>query len=434
MTRHSECQWLEDFEGRPVPETVVTGGRGGWLTVEGEEPAYEAVSGHSCLNLGHAHPELLEVAGSALARLSYCSPEEASVESLALSRMLSDRLGGGYMVKYALSGASANEVALSIARGYWIASGRPGKRICLALDRSYHGQIGAATELTGFAAFKGASRSGEAPEVVHVASAHDPATGTARPLDALCAQLEHDIATVGADRIACLFAEPVNFAGGVVVPPEGYLAALREICTRHEILLVVDEIITGFGRTGEWFGFQQEGIRPDIVTMAKGLTAGYFPLGAVAADRQVYETLSQSAYPLRKVITMAGHPVGCSIAVKALEIVERDGLIDAVKDNAAAIHAALQALSGAWIVKAIRGKGHLWGIEFAQCGPRSAREIAEQVSGSCKARHCIVAAADGIIRINPPLNMSAVERGQMISALYDAVSEVEQQVSAATVA
>ncbi|NDW01909.1 aspartate aminotransferase family protein [Salipiger sp. PrR002] len=432
MTQHAERQWLEDFEGRPVPDTVVTGGRGGWLTIRGEQPAYEAVSGHSCLNLGHGNPELLAVASEALARLSYCSPEEASVESLDLARRLSALLGGDYMVKYALSGASANEVALSIARGNWIAAGRPEKRICLALDRSYHGQIGAATDLTGFPAFKGESR-GDGPEVVHVASAYDSETGKARPLDALCAQLERDISAIGADRIACLFVEPVNFAGGVIVPPEGYLKAVREICSRHDILLVVDEIITGFGRTGAWFGFQHEAIRPDIVTMAKGLTAGYFPLGAVAVDRGIYDRLNQQNYPLRKVITMAGHPVGCSIAIKAIEIVERDGLIGRVRESEAVIKAALHSLVGAHIVKAVRGKGHLWGIEFAQCGAHAAAEIAERISQDCRKRRCIVAAADGIIRINPPLNMSAEERSQMLAALCDAVQAEEKRMTEAGV-
>lgn len=220
----------------------------------------------------------------------------------------------------------------------------------------------------------------------------------------------------------------MNFAGGVIVPPEGYLKALREICSRHEILLVVDEIITGFGRTGAWFGFQHEAIRPDIVTMAKGLTAGYFPLGAVAVDRAIYDALSQKNYPLRKVITMAGHPVGCSIAIKALDIIERDGLIEAVVESEAVIDAALQGLVGARSVKAVRGKGHLWGLEFAQCGGQSAREVAERVSRGCRDRNCIVAAADGIIRINPPLNMGTAERAQMLGALCAAVAEVETRI------
>lgn len=134
-------QWVEDFEGQEVPELVISSGKGGWVTIKGHDQAYEAVSGHSCLNLGHAHPELIQdAAQSAMSRLSYCSPEHLSTASMALADRLGTLLGGDFMVKYALSGGSANEVALGIARRRWAALGRPEKAVCLSLDRSYHGQ------------------------------------------------------------------------------------------------------------------------------------------------------------------------------------------------------------------------------------------------------------------------------------------------------
>lgn len=422
-------QWVEDFEGQDVPELVISSGKGGWVKIEGHEMAYEAVSGHSCLNLGHGHPELVAAAQAAMSNLSYCSPEHLSAASMTLAEQLNKKLGGDFMVKYALSGASANEVALGIARRRWHAIGRPEKRVCLSLDRSYHGNLGQAQFVTGFEAFRVEGRP-DTPDFMHVTSARNAETGELFSLDELKQRLEADIASIGADHIACLFVEPVNFAGGVIVPPKGYLKLLRELCDEHEITLIVDEVITGFGRSGTWFAFQHENIRPDIVTMGKGITAGYFPLAAVAVDRTIYDDLRRHQVPLKMVITMASHPVGCSIALKALEIVERDGLCDRVVANEERIRAGFDALAGSPVLRDIRGFGHMWGLEFRDFNGHKAADIAASVAACCEQNGCIVAAADGIIRINPPLNMSTEECNMMVKAIVTSVSQTAQQIAA----
>lgn len=422
-------QWVEDFEGQDVPELIISSGKGGWVKIEGHELAYEAVSGHSCLNLGHGHPELVEAAQTAMSTLSYCSPEHLSTASMALAKQLSTRLGGNYMVKYALSGASANEVALGIARRRWATVGRPEKRVCLSLDRSYHGNLGQAQFVTGFEAFRVEGRP-DSPDFMHVTSARNAETGELFSLDELKQRLEADIAAIGADHIACLFVEPVNFAGGVIVPPKGYLKLLRELCDQHEITLIVDEVITGFGRSGTWFAFQHEHIRPDIVTMGKGITAGYFPLAAVAVDRTIYDDLRRHQVPLKMVITMASHPVGCSIALKAMEIVERDGLCERVSANEARIRAGFAVLSESPVLRDIRGFGHMWGLEFRAVKGHTAAEVAANVAECCEQNGCIVAAADGIIRINPPLNMNTEECDLMVGAIVTSVTKTAQDIAA----
>lgn len=422
-------QWVEDFEGQDVPELIMSSGKGGWVKVEGHELAYEAVSGHSCLNLGHGHPELVETAQSAMSTLSYCSPEHLSTASMALAEQLSTRLGGNFMVKYALSGASANEMALSIARRRWAAVGRPEKRVCLSLDRSYHGNLGQAQFVTGFEAFRVEGRP-DTPDFMHVTSARNADTGELFSLDALEQRMEADISSIGADHIACLFVEPVNFAGGVIVPPKGYLKLLRALCDKHDITLIVDEVITGFGRSGTWFAFQHENIRPDIVTMGKGITSGYFPLAAVAVDRTIYDDLRRHQVPLKMVITMASHPVGCSIALKAMEIVERDGLCDRVAANEERIRAGFDALAENPVLRDIRGFGHMWGLEFRDFNSHSAASIAADVAECCEQNGCIVAAADGIIRINPPLNMSTEECDLMVQGIVTSVSQTAQRIAA----
>jgi len=422
-------QWVEDFEGQDVPELIISSGRGGWVKVEGHDLAYEAVSGHSCLNLGHGHPELVDAAQSAMSNLSYCSPEHLSSASMTLADRLSRLLGGDFMVKYALSGGSANEVALGIARRRWAALGRPEKTVCLSLDRSYHGNLGQAQFVTGFEAFRVEGRP-DSPDFVHVTSARNGETGELFSLEELRQRLEADISSIGPERIACLFVEPVNFAGGVIVPPRGYLKLLRELCDRNEITLIVDEVITGFGRSGTWFAFQHEDIRPDMVTMGKGITAGYFPLAAVAVDRSIYNDLRQHQVPLKMVITMASHPVGCSVALKAIEVVERDKLCAQVAANEERIRKGFDKLSACPVLRDIRGFGHMWGLEFCDFNGNSAADIAADVARRCEQNGCIVAAADGIIRINPPLNMSTDECDMMIQAIVRSISEFVDEANA----
>jgi len=240
--------------------------------------------------------------------------------------------------------------------------------------------------------------------------------------------LEAKIAEIGQDRIACLFVEPVGFAGGVIIPPKGYLKLLRSLCDQYQISLVVDEVITGFGRTGTWFGFQQEGIRPDMVTMGKGITAGYFPLAAVAVDEPIYDDLLAHNMPLKMVITMAGHPTGCSIALKAIEIIQRDNLCNKIADNEQRINAYFSQIKQQPILQDIRGFGHMWGLEFCDYYGYSAAELANSVAEVCQQNACIVAAADGIIRINPPLNINQEECDMMSQAIVNAVNSVTNLV------
>ncbi|RTE66706.1 aspartate aminotransferase family protein [Amphritea opalescens] len=422
-------QWVEDFEGNNVPETVVSSGCGGWVNIEGKERAYEAVSGHSCLNLGHGHAELVDAAAASLSNLSYCSPEHLSPSSIALSERLSTLLGGNYMIKYSLSGSSSNEMALSIARRRWQALGHLNKTVCISLDRSYHGNLGQAQYITGFEAFRVEGRPDNA-DFVHISSARNAKTDELFSLAEIQKQIETTVDAIGSERIACLFVEPVNFAGGVIVPPKGYLKLLRKLCDQYEITLIVDEVITGFGRSGTWFAFQQEDIRPDMVTLGKGITAGYFPLAAVAVDKAIYDDLQQHQVPLKMVITMAGHPVGCSIALKAIEIVERDNLCSQVTLNEAVIRSTFNLIADAPIIGDIRGFGHMWGLEFCDFNGHSSATIAAKVAQECEHNGCIVAAADGIIRINPPLNMSQDECDNMLQVMINAVNNAASQLVA----
>lgn len=421
------AQWTEDFEGKAVTDKVILSGKGGWVNIKGVGLVYEAVSGHSCLNLGHAHPELIDVAAHTFAKLSYCSPEHQSSESIALSNKLNVLLGGEFKIKYAISGSSANEMALNISRRRWAALGYHHKKLCISLDRGYHGNIGQAKFVTGFEPFKVEDDLNTAG-FFHISSSRNSKTGETFSLEELEQQLDAALNMLGQDNIACLFVEPVNFAGGVIIPPKGYLSLLRRFCDHHQITLVVDEVITGFARTGNWFAFQKESIRPDIITLGKGITAGYYPLAAVAVSNNIYNDLIRLNVPLKMVITMAGQPVGCSIALKAIEIIERDQLCSQVSLQSEVINTLLAPVENNPIVMDIRGSGYMWGLEFNDFYPFKATELAEKVASCCERNGCIVAAANGIIRINPPLNMSSDECNKLCATIVKSVDSVYREI------
>ncbi|WP_322865440.1 aspartate aminotransferase family protein [Aquicoccus sp. G2-2] len=423
MAIETGALWAETFTGEAVVPVRVVSGSGNWAVLSDGRRMFEALSGHSCLNLGHGHPDLLAAMASSAGRLSYCSPEHPSDPAMALAARLDGVLGGGYKLRYALSGASANEIAIEVVRRRWSARGQPEKRVILSLVPSYHGNLGEAQFATGYAAFR--VDGGERADFVHIPGPMDE-SGHLRSGEEITEWLEALVDRLGAGVLAGLIAEPVNFAGGVIVPEPGYFVALARFCARHEVSFIVDEIITGFGRTGDWFGFEAllagTGLRPDLVCMGKGLTAGYFPLAAVAVDADIHAELAAADVTLKKVITMAGHPVGCDVALAQIGIVERDGLRAQVVENAARIRAVLRGLEELAWVRDVRGRGHMWGIEFQAAGGRGRADIASAVERHCLDRGLLVGAADGMLRINPPLSMSDAEREEMLTGLCAAVT------------
>lgn len=393
----------------------IASAEGCWLVEASGRRLFDAGSGHSCVNLGYANAELIEAAARSYATLAYCSPEHRCRPVETLAQTLSERLGGGYRIRYAATGGGANELAIEIARRFWRHRGQPAKRRIIAFDRAYHGSTGSASFASGPGILQSplADRSAE---FIHARGARDATAGVTRSLEEIRAGLEAQITEAGAASIAAIIVEPVAFAGGVVVPPPGFLEMLAEAGRRHDILLIVDEVITGFGRSGRWFAFQHaEGVRPDIVTMGKGITSAYFPLAAAAVDERIFETFLPAGQAMSKVITMAGHPVGCDIALKVIGIMERDGLVEAVARNAAGPLATLASLRGTPGLREVRSLGHMRGLEFTEAAK------AEAVAHRCYEAGVLVLQAGNLIRINPPLVASPEDLELLVATLVAAV-------------
>lgn len=394
----------------------IASAEGCWLVEESGRRLFDAGSGHSCVNLGYANEELVAAMAESSRRLAYCSPEHYARSVGVLADALSEPLGGGYRIRYATTGGAANELAIEIARRFWMHRGRHTKRRVIAFDRAYHGSTGSASYASGPGVLQSplADRSAE---FLHVAGARDPIAGVSRSLEEIRAGIEEAIALAGAASIAAVIVEPVAFAGGVVVPPPGFLAMLSELCSAHELLLIVDEVINGFGRSGSFFAFQQEtGVRPDMVTMGKGITSAYYPLSAVAVDERIFETFLVPGQAMSKVITMAGHPVGCDVALKVLEVMDRDGLVERVRYNAEQHLSTLLELRDAPGLRDVRGKGHMWGLEF------DSEAAAAAVDAYCLDAGILLLRAGHQIRINPPLVASEEEIAFLVRTLAEAVS------------
>lgn len=415
------ARWDDECHHPGYKEIDVASGAGCWITLDDGRRILDAASGHSCVNLGYANEELVEAAAQSCRRLAYCSPEHHCRPVTALSATLSRLLGGGYRLRYAATGGGANELAIEIARRYWRHKGDPEKRGIIALDRSYHGSTGSAS----FASGPGILQSphvDRSEEFLHLAGPRDTVAGLSRDLDALRRGLEARIAAVGAQTIAAVIVEPVAFAGGVIVPPAGFLEMVAALCRQQRILLIVDEVITGFGRSGRWFAFQHAGgVRPDIVTMGKGITSAYFPLSAAAVSEPIYETFLLPGNAMNKVITMAGHPVGCDVALKVIEIMERDGLVDRARANAERHLSKLLSLRDLPAVRDVRGLGHMWGLEFSGPHAGDGAAVAREVADRCFEADLLVLQADNLIRLNPPLVIAEDELEFVVGTLMSAV-------------
>jgi adenosylmethionine-8-amino-7-oxononanoate aminotransferase len=298
-------------------------------------------------NWGTAHPTAIELA----TRLAALAPD--GIEHVFLTS----------------GGSESVEVAWKLARQLHDANGEPGRVKAIARRTAYHGVTLGALSFTGVESMRGPFGPPAIP-VRHVSNTNAfrrPERGQELAI-ALLDEIEHAILAEGPETVAMLIAEPVQNSGGCIVPPEDYWPGLRRLCDRYGILLVADEVITGFGRLGEWFGVTRYGATPDIITTAKGLTSAYAPMGAVLVGDLIAEPLYDAGRTLLHGITFGGHPLSAAIALRNLEIFERDGVIENVRANEGYLAARMDQLRELPIVGDVRGAGYFWAVEMVPDG------------------------------------------------------------------
>ncbi len=332
----------------------------------------DGLSGLFCTNLGHSYgAEVGEVAARQMSELVF-TPTWTVAHPAAIE--LAERIAslapeGMDHVFFTNSGSEAVESAWKLARQWHTANGQPQRRKAIARRYAYHGTTLGALSFTGYA-------SARAPfEPLGVPTHHvSPTYAYRHPLGndeaafcaALLAEIEEALEFEGPDTVAMLIAEPVQNSGGSIMPPAGYWAGLRDICDRHGILLVADEVITGFGRVGHWFACERFDVVPDMITFAKGVTAGHAPLGGVVVHDRVSEPFTSGRILFSHGLTWGGHPLSSAVALKVLDIIERDGVLENVRTNEPLIRTQLEAMRSLPIVGDVRGAGHFWAIEMVK--------------------------------------------------------------------
>jgi taurine-pyruvate aminotransferase len=409
---------MTPYKDQMVP-TVAVEGKGSWITDINGQKYLDAMSGLWCVNVGYGREELAQAAYDQLKTMPYFPLSQSHLPAIQLAEKLNEWLEGDYVIFFSNSGSEANETAFKIVRQYHQQNGEPSRYKFISRYRAYHGNSMGALAATGQAVRK-FKYEPLAPGFIHVSppdSYRRPAGQSVEEFNLQCAvEIEKTIIWEGVETIAAIIMEPAITGGGVLVPHHNYMEKVQEICQKHGILLIIDEVICGFGRAGKKFGHMHFPIKPDIVTMAKGLTSGYLPLSATAVRRDIYETFKSSeeySY-FRHVNTFGGNPAACALALKNLEIYEKEDLVERARILGERLREEMREMEDHPFVGDIRSFGFLLGIELVEDKatkvPLDVRKI-DQMIAECKSNGLIigkngatVAGYNNILTLSPPLS------------------------------
>jgi taurine-pyruvate aminotransferase len=409
---------VEGGRSAPAPRMIVTEGSGAWISDTEGNRYLDGMSGLWCVNVGYGREELARAAYEQLATLPYYPLTMGHEPAVRLGEKLNEWLDDEYVVYFSNSGSEANEVAFKIARQYHQQNGEPGRHKFVSRYRAYHGNTFAALAATGQAQRKyryeplaGGFLHVAPPDRYRCAFCSDRPACNLECAGAIGRTVEWELP----ETVAGVIMEPIITGGGILIPPEGYVEEVAEICSRTGTLLIVDEVICGFGRTGERFGHQHHRVKPDIVTMAKGITSGYLPLSATAVRREVFEAFkgTEEYDHFRHVNTFGGNPAACALALRNLQIMEEEDLPARSAAMGEKLRALFADLEDHPNVGQVRNKGLLFGLELVEDKetrtPAAADEVAKVISG-CKERGLIVgkngdtvAGFNNVVTLAPPL-------------------------------
>ncbi len=415
---------------------VLVSAAGSWVTDARGRKLLDGLAGLWCVNAGYGRTEIIEAIQGQLERLSFypsffnSATEPAIRLAGTLSGMAPGRLRHAF---FSNSGSEANESALKIIRAYHKLRGEPRRTKILSRTFSYHGVTIATTSMTGLPSCTGPFDL-PLPGFVHVPGPYaygadqesDPVAYGAWCIEETRRIIERE----GPDTIGALFAEPVQGAGGVIPPPEGYLAALRALCRNYGILFVADEVITGFGRLGSRFASELWNLDPDIMTLAKGITSGYMPLGATLLSDAIGETLLNGGY-FAHGFTYSGHPVSCAAALANLALLQKENLVDRVRVVVGPhFQKQLQDLATHPLVGEVRGLGLIGAIELLEDNgkkPPLTGTLGITAAAIAREEGVIVRGIRNLMALSPPLTISSEE----IDILFDAIGRTLDRLRSA---
>jgi putrescine---pyruvate transaminase len=397
----------------------------------------DAFAGLACVAIGYGREELSRAAANQILELSYASSffNGTNIPAVKLAQKLVEITPDGLShVFFATSGSEANDTALRIARRYWQLEGQPQRQHVICCDHAYHGSTVASGALSGMPYMH--EQAASIPGVSHIKAPYKFEYGQEMEEEEFgqlaAGWLEDEILRLGADTVAAFFIEPIQGAGGGKIPPKNYLQEVRKICDRHDVLLVADEVITGFGRTGHWFASDKFGsISPDLMCLAKGITSGYMPLSAVMIQEKIANTLIDKGGEFHHGFTYSGHPVACAVALENIRILS-DGVVDNVRTDLAPYFAQkLQAIKEHNRVGEVRSCGLIGAFELVEnrkdLSPiANANHVCEHFRTLGFERGIIVRPIGSTVVIAPPLIINI----EQIDFLFEQVEQCLEQFSA----
>ena len=370
------------------------------------------MAGLWCVNIGYGRKELAEVAYEQMQLLPYYNSffKTATTPSIELSKVLADITPEGIeRFFYGSSGSESNDTVVRLVRRYFDILGKKNKKTFISRTFAYHGSTMASASLGGMQAMHDQGDL-PLPGFVHAMPPYQYKFGKNISEDEFCKlavnDIEKKIIEIGSDNVAAFIGEPIQGAGGVIVPPQNYWNLIQDLCKKYDILLCIDEVICGFGRTGEWFGSQHYNIKPDVITFAKGITSGYLPLSGIGIGKKISDVMINQGGEFYHGYTYSGHPVACAVAVENIRIIKEEGMIENVKKNIAPyLQKRMREFENHPLVGEVRGEGLLIGVELVK--NKEKKELFDpvgKVGNICK-DHCI----------NNNLIMRAVRDGMMCS-------------------
>ncbi|MET0488239.1 MAG: aspartate aminotransferase family protein [Candidatus Rokuibacteriota bacterium] len=426
--------WLAD------EELVIDRAEGVWVWTERGQKLLDGFAGLAVVNVGHGRREIAEAIAEQTVRLAYypTTRQFSNRPAAELATKLASLTPGDLdYTMFAVSGSEANERAMQMARHYWLAKGKSGKYKVISLTGGYHGATAGTYAICGLPHMVEAYAPLQVPGFAKVTPPYpyrDRGTGTdAELVQRRVQELRETIQREGPDTVSAVIMEPVISSGGFIMPPIGWLRAVRALCDELDVLLIADEVITGFGRTGRWFAVEHDGVVPDIMSVAKGITSGYIPLSAAIARRKLADAFpedgqKENVHPN----TYAAHPVACAAGLANLQIMEKDHLVE----NAEAMGTRLleglrQAVGKNRLVGEVRGRGLMVCVELVEPDgsghPLHADKVAK-LDRKAWERGAIVYARGQVLRLAPPLCITREEVDQLVGIVAGSIESLNAEV------
>ncbi|RIY83553.1 aminotransferase [Pseudomonas aeruginosa] len=404
---------------------IITKAEGVYIWDSEGNKILDAMAGLWCVNVGYGREELVQAATRQMRELPFYNLffQTAHPPVVELAKAIADVAPEGMNhVFFTGSGSEANDTVLRMVRHYWATKGQPQKKVVIGRWNGYHGSTVAGVSLGGMRALH---EQGDfpIPGIVHIAQPYWYGEGGDMSPDEFgvwaAEQLEKKILEVGEENVAAFIAEPIQGAGGVIVPPDTYWPKIREILAKYDILFIADEVICGFGRTGEWFGSQYYGNAPDLMPIAKGLTSGYIPMGGVVVRDEIVEVLNQGG-EFYHGFTYSGHPVAAAVALENIRILREEKIIEKVKaETAPYLQKRWQELADHPLVGEARGVGMVAALELVKNKKTRERFTDKGVGMLCR-EHCfrnglIMRAVGDTMIISPPLVIDPSQIDELIT-------------------